>query len=148
MTDIAPFTQAFQPENLSWDLGIPGRGGAGDRNGTLAVAAFTQAQHYANGYIPSGTVLALGTSGTYNGLLVPYLAAGSAGAATAVGILKATISVVQLNGALKTKVGVAYAVAYRTISQSKLPFTSGTAAAGGYLDSTAKTALPLLDFAA
>lgn len=146
MTDIAVYTQTEQAENLSWDLGGPHQGYASD--GVLAVAAFTAAQHYANGYIPSGTVLALGTSGTYSGLLVPYLGAGSAGAATAVGILKASVQVVQSNGTAKSKAGCAFWVAYRPVSVSKLPFTSSNAAAGGYIDADGKADLPLIYFAA
>lgn len=145
MTDIGVFTQNFQAENLAWDL-TPPHGGF-DQQGTLAIAAFTQAQHFANGYIPSGTVLALGTASTYSGFLVPYLDAGSNGAATAVGILKASVQVVQINGVLKAKVGCAYRV-HGVVSKSKLPFTSSSAAAGGYLDADAQADLPLIYFAA
>lgn len=145
MTDISVFTQNVQAENLSWDLTPPK--GRFIQQGTIAVAAFTQAQHFANGYIPSGTVLALGNASTYNGLLVPYLDAGSNGAAVAVGILAASITVVQINGVLKAKVGVGYMV-HGVVSASKLPFTSGTAAAGGYLDADAQTDLKLIYFAA
>ena len=96
MTDIGVYTQSFQAEDLSWDLTKPQMGA--EKGGTLAVAAFTQAQHYANAYIPSRCVLALASGGTYSGLLVPYLDAGSNGADTAVGILKRSITVVRPDG--------------------------------------------------
>lgn len=144
MTDIGVFTQNAQAENLSWDLGTPHQGYS--KMGTIAVAAFTQSQHFPNGYIPSGTILALASASTYSGFLVPYLDAGSNGFAVAVGILKASITVVQLNGALKAKVGCAYWVAFRPVSASKLPNNSTNQAAGGYLDADAKTDLPLIYF--
>ena len=243
MTDISVFTQPFQAENLAWDL-TPPHGGF-DQQGTLSVAAFTQAEHYPNGYIPSGTALGLITA---SGLLAPYSglsnevqsvteggsgltsftltysgqttgslaaaataaqvqtalaalsnigagnvtvtganggpytvsfvgtlaetnvaqmtatptggtgtvtvatvtaggAAASDGTQTAVGILKASVQVLQINGAVKAKVGCAYRV-HGVVSQSKLPFTPTTAPAGGYIDAAAKTALPLIYFAA
>lgn len=144
MTDIGVFTQPVQAEDLSWDLTEPNQGY--DKGGTLAVAAFTQAQHFPNGYIPSGTVLCKFTSGGNSGLLGPYLDGATAGQGTAEGILKATIQVVQVNGALKAKVGCAYRKAFAVVSQARLPFTSGTAAAGGYLDAAGIADLPLIYF--
>ena len=144
MTDIGVYTQTFQAEDLSWDLTKPQMGA--EKGGTLAVAAFTQAQHYPNGYIPSGCVLALATGGTYSGFLVPYLDAGSNGAATAAGVLKRSITVVRPDGSKKDKVGCALYIAFADIDTSKLPFTSTNAAAGGYIDANAKTDLKLILF--
>lgn len=143
MTDIAVRSQAFQVDDLSWDL-TPPHGGF-DQQGSLAVAAFTQAQHFVNGFIPSGTVLALANASTYNGLLVPYLDAGSNGAAVAVGILKAGITVVNPDGTLKTHVGVAYRV-HGIVRTPRLPFNSTNQAAGGYLDADAQADLKLIYF--
>jgi hypothetical protein len=141
MTDISVFTLQDQAENLSWDLGGPHQGYM--KNGTLDITKFVQAQHFANGYIPSGTVLGKVTA---SGLLAPYLDAAADGTQTAVGILKATVTVVQINGALKAKVGCAYWVAYRPVSVAKLPFVVGNAAAGGYIDANGKADLPLIYF--
>jgi hypothetical protein len=55
MTDIGVYTTALQAEDLSWDLSNPGVPYV--EGGTLDITLFTQAQHYPNGYIPSGTVL-------------------------------------------------------------------------------------------
>jgi hypothetical protein len=142
MTDITVFSLPEQVENLSWDL-TPPHGGF-DQNGTLDITKFTQAQHFPNGYIPSGTVLGIVTA---SGLLGPYLDAASDGTQTAVGILKASVTVVQINGAVKAKVGCAYRV-HGMVSAAKLPFTSGTAAAGGYLDTNGRADLKLIYFAA
>jgi hypothetical protein len=140
MTDIAVYTQSLLPENLSWDLGTEDQGYA--INGTLDVTAFTQAQHFANGFIPSGAVLGLAS-----GLLGPYLNA-SGTRQTAAGILKASVKVVNDNGTLKAKVGVALWVAYRPVSVAKLPFNSTNQALGGYLDAPGQADLPLIYFAA
>lgn len=145
MTDIAVFNQPLQSEDLSWDL-TPPHGGF-DQQGVLGIAAFTQAQHFPNGYIPAGTVLAKGTSGTFNGLLIPYLDAGTLGASAAVGILKASVKVVQPNGAVQTKVGCAYRV-HGMVSVARLPFTVGNAAAGGYIDANGQADLKFIYFAA
>lgn len=143
MTDIALYNQQFQVEDLSWDLTKPEMGAS--RGGTLSVAAFSSSQHYANGYLPSGTVLGVITA---SGLLGPYLDSASDGRQTAVGILKATVTLVQANGTAKTKVGCAYRVAFCDISTSKLPFTSSNAALGGYLDAAAQADLKLIYFGA
>jgi hypothetical protein len=143
MTDISVYTQQFPTENLSWDLSnleVPYVEG-----GTIDVSKFTQAQHFPNGFIPSGTVLGKVTA---SGLLAPYLGSASDGTQAAVGILRASVSVVQLNGTLKSKVGVAVLKAFGVVSVSKLPFTSSNAAAGGYIDAAGQTALSHIHFAA
>lgn len=142
MTDISVFTQTLQAEDLSWDL-TPDHDACYAPGDTIDVSLFTQAQHFPNGYIPSGTVLGRKTTGA---LLGPYLDAAADGRQTAVGVLKATVQVVQPNGALKTKVGVAVLKAFAVIATSKLPFTSVTAAAGGYIDANGKADLPLIFF--
>lgn len=143
MTDITVYTQPFQAEDLSWDLSNPGVPYV--ESGTLDVSLFTAAQHFPNGFIPSGTVLGKKTSG---GLLGPYLDAASDGTQTAVGILRASIQVLLPNGTAKSKIAVPVLKAFAVVSASKLPFTSGNAAAGGYLDANGQADLPKIFFAA
>ena len=143
MTDIGVFTQPFQAENLSWDLSSPGVPYV--ESVTLDVSKFTAAQHYPNGYIPSGTVLGIVTA---TGKAAPYLAANSDGTQTPVGILRASVQVLQPTGVAKANVGAPCLKAFGVVSAAKLPFTSGNAAAGGYLDTAAKTALARIHFAA
>lgn len=142
MTNITPYTYASQAENLSWDL-TPPHGGF-EQNGVISVAAFTQAQHFPNGYIPSGTVLGITTA---TGLLAPYLSTATDGSQTAVGFLKASVTVVNPNGTVAAKIGCAFRV-HGMVSKARLPFTSATAAAGGFLDAAAQTALKLIYVAA
>lgn len=139
MTDISVSTQQFQAEDLSWDLSNPAVPFVD--SGTLDVSLFNQAQHFPNGFIPSGTYLGKKTAG---GLLGPYLNAAADGRETCVGVLRHSIQVVQTNGSLKTKIGVAVMKAFGVIKESRLPFTSGTAALGGYVDAAAKADLPQL----
>ena len=101
----------------------------------------------ASGYAGGGGSGSSGdTGGTYSGFLVPYLDAGSNGAATAAGVLKRSITVVRPDGSKKDKVGCALYIAFADIDTSKLPFTSTNAAAGGYIDANAKTDLKLILF--
>jgi hypothetical protein len=142
MTDIAVFTQPFAAEDLSWNL-TP-RWGGFVAQGTIDVTKFNAAQTYPNGYIPSGAILGVVTAG---GLLAPYLDAAVDGTQTAVGILAASVQVLQPTGVAKAKVGVAYMV-HGIISQARLPFTVGNQALGGYIDANGRTDLKLIYFAA
>lgn len=143
MTDFSVYTQQFPTENLSWDLSaleVPYVEG-----GTLDVSKFNQAQHFPNGFIPSGTVLGKVTA---TGYLAPYLSTAADGSQTAVGILRASTPVVHLNGTLKSLVGVAVLKAWGVVSVSKLPLNSTNAALGGYIDAAGQTALAHIHFAA
>lgn len=143
MTDFSVFTTPFQFEDLSWDLTPPENGWV--LGGTLDISKFTAAQHFPNGYIPSGTVLGVVTA---TGLLGPYLDAATDGTQTAVGILRQSLQVIHLlGGTQRTKIGAAYLV-HGMVSQSKLPFTSSNAAAGGYLDANGQADLKQIYFAA
>lgn len=142
MTDFTVFTQSLGAEDLSWDL-TPDIDQAYVEGGTLNVSAFDQAQHYPEGFIKSGCVLAL-----KNNELVPYLDSAGDSQNVAVGILRASAQVVQPNGQLKTKVGAAVLKAFAVVSASKLPYTSSGTALGGFLDADAKTDLPHIHFAA
>jgi hypothetical protein len=143
MTDPSVFTQPFQFEDLSWDLTPPESGWV--LNGTLDISLFTAAQHFPNGYIPSGCVLGVVTA---TSLLGPYLDAAVDGRTTAVGILRQSVQVTHLiGGTNRTKIGVPYLI-HGLVSASKLPFTSGNAAGGGYLDANGKADLSKIYFAA
>lgn len=145
MTDFALSpSYAFTYENLEWDLTPPDGGFV--VSGTVDVTALTAAQHYANGFLPSGTVLAKRTS---DGLLVPYLdASATAGVNVAYGLTRASVPITRLQGgAARAKIGVALLV-HGVVSASKLPFTSGNAAAGGYIDANGQSDLKLVYFAA
>lgn len=143
MTDISVFTHQYLPEDLTWDLS-PDPDAVYVEGGTLDVSKFTQAQHFPNGFIPSGTVLALNPSGN----LAPYLNSAADSTNVAVGILRASVQVIRPTGELKSLIGVAVVKAWATVSQAHLPFTSSNAAAGGYLDSAAQTDLAHIHFAA
>jgi hypothetical protein len=54
---------------------------------SLAVAAFTKATHYPNGYFPSGLPLGKYTSGANSGKFGPYTAGASDGSQTLAGFL-------------------------------------------------------------
>lgn len=143
MTDISVFTQAVQAEDRSWDLTPPE--GAFDIGGTLSVAAFTAAQHYPNGYLPSGTVIGLITASQLWG---PYLDTATDGRQTAKCLLRFSVQIVRPNAsAPPTKIGAAGLVHGR-VDPARLPFTSATAAAGGYLDANGQADLPLIYFGA
>jgi len=96
--------------------------------------------HYANGYIPSGTVLGKVTA---TGLYGPYDSSAGDGRATATGILFADCRVVRQNGTTATKVGSSQLVR-GDVRVSKLPFQAGA----GAIDSDAKTDLSLIRFEA
>lgn len=144
MTDfILSPTQAWTFENLEWDLTPPEGGFV--LSGTLDVSALNAGQHYANGYVQSGMVLAKNTS---TNLLVPYITGGANGAGTPAGLLRASVPITRfMGGTNRTRVGVALLV-HGVVSQAKLPYTSGNAAAGGFVDAGARTALPLIYWAA
>jgi len=144
MTDfqLSP-NQAYSFENLEWDLTPPEGGFV--RSGTLDISALTAAQHFPNGYVLSGLVLA---KNTVTNKLVPYIAAGANGAGTPFGLLRASVPVTRLiGGTNRTAVGVAV-LAHGVVDSTKLPYTSGNAAAGGFIDAAGKTALNLILWAA
>lgn len=69
MTDITVVSTAYQVEDRSWLLGPHGTGPGDNPGCTLDVSAFTAADHYPNGYIPSGMPLGVITA---TGLYGPY----------------------------------------------------------------------------
>jgi len=141
VTDINVISTAYQVERRSWYLGTPENPGF-IQSVTLDVSAFNAA-HYVNGYIPSGTILAILTAG---GKAVPYLDAGTGGAGVAKGILFSSVKIPNLADLTKD-VGAAMLVAYAPVSEAKLPFTSSTVS-GGFIDANGKAELPLIYWAA
>lgn len=134
-------------ENLEWDLTPVGQRRV--FGGTIAVAGFTAAQHFPDGFIKSGMVLAL-ASGAHAqaGFLVPYLPAAINGQGTAVGFLVHSVPVNRgVTNVARARLGVAYATNL-VIAVSKLPYTLANAPAGGYLDAGARTALPQATYSA
>jgi len=110
----------------------------------LDLTAFNAAQMYtANGYIESGVVLGKITA---SGKYAPYLDSASDGTQTAVGIMFNDVSVyVPGTTTLQTNVTVPILV-HGFVLSGKLKYTSGNAAAGGYLDAAAQTDLKNIVF--
>lgn len=117
-------TETWVAENRSW---------LGSRDGTevtqsitLATETFTEATHFADGYVPSGTVLGQITAvGATQGMFGPYDNAASDGRQTAVGFLFTSV---------KMRTGgpnVGGAIHWRGVIRSaKLPANSGLDANG------------------
>lgn len=144
MTDITVFTYPVLPENLSWDLSNPEVPYV--EGGTLDITQFNVAQHFANGFIPSGTILGQITA---SGKLGPFLTGATDGRQTAVGILRASVQVVQpVNGVLKTTIGVAVLKSFGVVSIAKLPLTSAGAPLGGFYIAAVAATLTRIHFAA
>lgn len=142
MTDIGVFTQPYLAEDRSWLLTEPDN--AFQIGGTLSIPAFTQAVHYPNGYIPSGTVVGLITA---SGLYGPYDDTAVDGRQVAVGVLFGAIRVLNPLGAALTKVGGAFIVAWASIATSRLPFnTTNATTARGYIDAAGQVDLKFVQF--
>ena len=126
--DISVTSTSTQVEDRSWlasDFGTDE-----PRNITLDVSGLTAADHYPNGYVKSGMVLARLSA---TGLFVPYNNAGSGGAETAVGVLFSSVKIPS-NGT--TDVGAAM-MEMGFIVEAKLPYTGVT----GAIDTAGKTDL-------
>lgn len=141
MTVFGLSSVTFNPDQRTW---------LADDHGTevmpgvpIDLTLFTAGQHYPNGFIPSGTVLGKVTAGGKYG---PYLSSLSDGRQTAVGITFNPISVyVPGTATLQANASVPIVV-HAFVIAANLPFTSGNAAAGGYLDAAAQTALKSVIF--
>lgn len=136
-TDISLQTTNYQVGNKQWLLQEP----KVKLNVTLDISKFTQATHFPNGYIPSGTVIGIVTA---TKLAAPYDPAASDGSQTAYGITYADVRAVRQNGSVATKVGTGAVVNDAIVSVGKLPFQSGK----GSIDSAGKTALAQIRFEA
>lgn len=128
-TNISLQTTTYQVGNRQWLLSEPDV----KLNVTLDPALFTAGTHYPNGYLPSGTVVAIKTA---TGLAGPYDDAAGDGRNTAYGITYGDAKFVQDNGATAAKVGISVVVNQAIVSKAKLPFQSGTgfADAAGIVD--------------
>ncbi|MFV8317035.1 head decoration protein [Mycobacterium sp. 23] len=130
-TDISVRSSSYQVEDRSW---LVGTHGVDITPGiTLDISKFTKATHYANGYIPSGTLLGKVTSG---GLYGPYDDAASDGRQVAAGILFSSVRAIDNNGTTLTKVGGARFI-HGAVNTAKLPTNSG-------IDANGKADLPLI----
>lgn len=134
-TDISIQSTTYQVENRQWLLAEPDV----KINVTLDISKFTQATHFPNGFIPSGTVLGKVTA---TGLYGPYTSGASDGTQTAAAILYSSCRAVYLDGTLATKVGSGGVVYDAMVSLGKLPFQSGA----GSIDSAGQTALKNISF--
>lgn len=136
-TDISRVTTTYQVGNRQWLLAEPDV----KLNVTLDPALFTGGTHYPNGYLPSGTVVAIKTA---TGLAGPYDDAASDGRQTAYGITYGDARFVYDNGATAAKVGISVVVNQAIVSKAKLPFQSGT----GFADAAGITDLKNITFVA
>lgn len=135
MTNIGVFQQPYQSEDRSWLL--TELEDAYKRSATLSVAAFTQATHFANFYIPSGTALGAITASSVGGALVvgPYDDTAADGRQTCIGYLASATRVVDPMFQALALVGVAIVEAFAAVNVTRLPFNSTNASTGrGYID--------------
>ena len=133
MSDITVRRSTFQSENRSWLRGPDGTVPGDNPSIALDVSAFT-ADHYPNGFIPSGIVLGkITASGQYG----PYDPAASDGTETAAELLFSSVTV----NPGSTVIGGA-GLHKGEVIPSKLPFSTGT----GSLDAAARTDLKLVNF--
>lgn len=94
-----------------------------------------------NGFIPSGTAIAMQTS---TGLFGPYDPTQSDGRQTVYGLLFDEVRAIRWDGSLATQVGSGAVVNDAVVSLSHLPVQNGP----GYLDSNGRTALSAIRFLA
>lgn len=135
--DISLQSTSYQVGNRQWLLSEPDT----KLNVTLDISKFTSGTHFPNGYIPSGTVVGIVTSG---GLAGPYDDAASDGRQTAYGITYGDAKVTQSNGTNSTKVSISVVVNDCIVSKGKLPFSSGT----GFADANGIADLKNITFVA
>lgn len=137
MTDIAVETASYTPPDRSWLLTeLTGDGqSVSTTSGTIDFTKFTAGTHYPNGYIPSGTVVGVVTTG---GRVGPYDNAASDGRQTATGLL---YNPIQVPTDTARKVQVAIVDSFAVVSASRLPAASG-------LDAAGQADLPLIKFRA
>lgn len=136
-TDISLQSTTYQVGNRQWLLAEPDV----KLGVTLDISKFTAGTHFPNGFIPSGTVVGIVTSG---GLAGPYDDAASDGRQTAYGITYGDAKVTRVDGTNTAKVGISVVVYDAVVSKSKLPFTSGT----GFADAAAIVDLKNIRFEA
>jgi hypothetical protein len=144
MSRMTGSSVTYQTNDRSWLIGeATGVVGPqlGRTSGVINFALFTKASHYANGYIPCGTLVGKVTSG---GKLGPYDDTASDGRQTCVGLLF-NDTVVPSDTAVTDNVAIIDSFA--TISQAKLPIANATSG-GGFVDANGRADLPLLKWRA
>jgi hypothetical protein len=136
-TDISLQSTTYQVGNRQWLLSEPDV----KLNVTLDPALFTAGTHYPNGFLPSGTVVAIKTA---TGLAGPYNDAAADGTQTAYGITYGDARFVYATASTAAKVGISVVVNQAIVSKAKLPFQSGT----GFADAAGITDLKNITFVA
>lgn len=129
-TRLGITTTSYQVEKRDWLLGPHGTGPGDNPTATLDVSLFTAGTHYPNGYIPSGTVVSRLASGLWG----PY--DGTNGLEHGL-----TFSAVSVNTADLTSDVATGVLKHGFVSYAKLP------TGGKPVVATARTAMPLIDFA-
>jgi hypothetical protein len=143
MTNIGVFSMPYQSEDRSWLL--TELEDAYKQSATLSIAAFTQATHFPNYYIPSGTALGVITASSTGGAIVvgPYDDTAADGRETCIGYLASSTLVVNPMYQPLANVGVAIVQAFAAVNINRLPFNSTNAATGrGYIDANGEADLP------
>lgn len=139
MTEIAVTSTSYTTGDRSWLLfeadGQPGP--VSRRTAEIDFSLFTSGTHYPNGHLRSGQLVGKVTA---TGRLGPYTSGASNGTQTAVGLLYNDVPV-PTGAPAASKVNTVYVASFAAVSESRLPANSG-------VDSTAKTALKLIDFQA
>lgn len=128
-TDITVRKTSVQSENRSWLLSAHGTEPGTTPGITLDASLFTEATHYPDGFIPSGTVIAKVTA---TGMYGPYDDSAVDGREVAAGILFSSANV----AASDAQIGAAMLV-HGFVDESKLAL----------IDAAAKADLPLIHFA-
>ena len=134
MTHLGVTNTTIQAENRSWLRGPHGTDPGANPNATVLFELFTEADHYPNGYIPSGIVVGKVTA---TGVYGPYDPSASDGRETAAGFLFGSLTVHP--GIDRAASGL---VRHGFVNPDRLPIQSGT----GALDESAREALTLIDF--
>lgn len=123
-SDISVRSRSYQVDDRPWLIGTHGVDLT--PSVTLDISKFTKATHFANGHIPSGTLLGKVTT---SGLYGPYDNAANDGREVAAGILFSFLRAIDETGTNLTKVGGAIFV-HGAVKESKLPTNSGVDSAG------------------
>ncbi|TDO18140.1 bacteriophage lambda head decoration protein D [Mycobacterium sp. BK086] len=136
-SDGGPYTVTFLGALGSQDIALLTANAAGlsGNTHTVTIATITPA-HYANGYIPSGTILGKVTA---TGLYGPYDDSAGDGRNVATGVLWTDVRAIRDDGTTATKVGSSQMVR-GDVSVAKLPFQAGS----GAIDTNGKADLPLI----
>lgn len=132
MTSLNVRRSEFQAEDRSWLRGPHGTEPGANPTVTLLTALFDQAEHYPNGFIPSGIVLGKVTA---TGVYGPYDSTAEDGREVAAGLLFGSLTV----DGDRVASGL---VIHAFVNADRLPIDAGA----GALDAAARTALKHIIF--